>query len=429
MPSELRQEGSIQYKLQSFGRRVALLSLAALAIAGCGGPRPPAMSVGDFVGGDQNNSINVAQFTNASCVASAIAGSYIPFGNPLVVPGTEEGKNAAGHDVILTQGYGVGSHAPAATWGGVDLAIAGGPANTQGTEVYARHDGYVDNVPDSYPGGNYVWVRESTDGTDVDGDGNVWKTGVGHLQGFAVEDGTKVRAGDLIGYVGNTGLSSGPHAHVDQWGGMESNVNVNPLDYGAGGKEGPRIGNGDESGCVSSNVDITAERIDEIFSKYNSPMVGQGKFMVEMEEVYGVNAEVVLAAMYADSTLGTNLTTPFNPGNIGNTDSCPTCTPFTNWQNGIEAVFQFLRKGPIPEGRRQLFSGRVDAIENKKLVYELSCGGYIVKEKNSSATCIQPIYASDRIHWHANVTSLLAEVFTGDPSRRDEFTEFPIRNN
>lgn len=141
-----------------------------------------------------------------------------PQGNPLQASNT-----------VMTQGYGVGSHAPAATWGGVDLAIDGngdGAADPDGSwnhPIYATHDGVVKLTPNSYPGGNHIWV--ANDG---------YRTGYAHLADFAVQDGQAVRRGDLIGYLGSTGQSSGPHLHYDTWvneGGAW--VNVNPLEFGA----------------------------------------------------------------------------------------------------------------------------------------------------------------------------------------------------
>lgn len=147
-----------------------------------------------------------------------MGGGLRPQGNPLGVPNT-----------VMTQGYGVGSHAPAEIWGAVDLAIDGngdGSADPQGSwdqPVYATHDGVVKVTPNSWPAGNHVWVTNDQ-----------YRTGYAHLSGFAVESGRQVRRGDLIGYIGSTGMSSGPHLDYQVWekqGG--SWVNVNPLDFGA----------------------------------------------------------------------------------------------------------------------------------------------------------------------------------------------------
>lgn len=136
-----------------------------------------------------------------------------PYGNPLHVPNT-----------ILTQGYAVGSHAPADIWGGVDLAIDGngdGQADPQGTidaPIYATHSGTARVKPNTQPAGNYLAVI---------GDG--YKTAYAHLSRYAVEDGQQINEGDLIGYVGATGAASGPHLHYEVW---KDGQNVDPLDYG-----------------------------------------------------------------------------------------------------------------------------------------------------------------------------------------------------
>lgn len=141
-----------------------------------------------------------------------------PQGNPLRAPNT-----------VVTQGYGVGTHAPAEVWGAIDLALDGdgdGKADPEGTwerPVYATHSGAVTVTPNSYPGGNHVWVTNAA-----------YRTGYAHLASFAVSDGQEVRRGDLIGYVGSSGMSSGPHLDYQVWVRQDARwVNVNPLEYGA----------------------------------------------------------------------------------------------------------------------------------------------------------------------------------------------------
>jgi murein DD-endopeptidase MepM/ murein hydrolase activator NlpD len=142
-----------------------------------------------------------------------------PVGNPLQSART-----------VMTQGYGVGSHAPANIWGAVDLAIDGDgdghadPQGSLGAPVYATHSGVVHLARDTWPAGNHIWVE-----------GLRFKTGYSHLKDFApdLQDGQMVERGQLIGYVGSTGQSSGPHLDYQVW---KDGVNVNPLDYQALGQ-------------------------------------------------------------------------------------------------------------------------------------------------------------------------------------------------
>jgi murein DD-endopeptidase MepM/ murein hydrolase activator NlpD len=145
------------------------------------------------------------------------ADSVRPFGNPLQDART-----------VMTQGYGVGTHAPAATWGGIDLAIDGNgdgaaePGPTMNAPIYATHSGVVRIVPNSLPAGNYLAIENDQ-----------YKTAYAHLQSYSVQPGQTVQRGEQIGTVGSTGMSSGPHLHYEVWemrGGAW--VNVNPLDFG-----------------------------------------------------------------------------------------------------------------------------------------------------------------------------------------------------
>jgi murein DD-endopeptidase MepM/ murein hydrolase activator NlpD len=171
-----------------------------LAIASSGGAQPRALTVG--ITGE------------AVPTGRGPGGLDVPFGNPL-----------GASSMVLTQGYDVGSHAPASIWGGVDLAIDGdgdGAADPEGTwdaPIYATHAGIARVKPGTWPAGNYLAIE-----------GVQYKTAYAHLNSYAVEDGQPVERGQIIGYVGSTGQSSGPHLHYEVW---KDGVNVNPLDYGA----------------------------------------------------------------------------------------------------------------------------------------------------------------------------------------------------
>ncbi len=53
-----------------------------------------------------------------------------------------------------------------------------------------------------------------------------YTTNYGHLSKFAVKRGAKVSQGDIIGYVGSTGFSTGAHLHYEM---VKNGVKVNPL--------------------------------------------------------------------------------------------------------------------------------------------------------------------------------------------------------
>lgn len=88
-----------------------------------------------------------------------------------------------------------------------------------GTPIYATADGVVQKVDVSFSG--YGKVVEINHGFG-------YMTRYAHMHGFAVHEGQKVKRGELLGYVGNTGLSTAPHLHY------EVHINgkaVNPVYY------------------------------------------------------------------------------------------------------------------------------------------------------------------------------------------------------
>jgi murein DD-endopeptidase MepM/ murein hydrolase activator NlpD len=88
-----------------------------------------------------------------------------------------------------------------------------------GTPIYATADGTVDKVEFSFSGyGKMVEIEH----------GYGYRTRYAHMHGFAVRKGQRIKRGELIGYVGNTGLSTGPHLHYEV---HVQGKQVNPVYY------------------------------------------------------------------------------------------------------------------------------------------------------------------------------------------------------
>jgi murein DD-endopeptidase MepM/ murein hydrolase activator NlpD len=77
----------------------------------------------------------------------------------------------------------------------------------QGDPVLAAADGQVVTAEYDHLGGfgNYIVIRHKYG----------YYTRYGHLMSFAKKAGQQVQQGDVIGYIGNTGLSTGPHLHYE----------------------------------------------------------------------------------------------------------------------------------------------------------------------------------------------------------------------
>jgi murein DD-endopeptidase MepM/ murein hydrolase activator NlpD len=113
-------------------------------------------------------------------------------------------KPIRGDDLRLTSGFGVRYHPLLGVrkmHTGVDWAAA------PGTPILAAGNGTIEEAGRKSAYGNYVRIRHA----------NGYQTAYGHMTGFAsgVEAGVKVKQGQIIGYVGSTGLSSGPHLHFE----------------------------------------------------------------------------------------------------------------------------------------------------------------------------------------------------------------------
>ncbi len=87
-----------------------------------------------------------------------------------------------------------------------------------GTPILAAGDGVVVEARRWGGYGNWLRIRH----------GNGWDTGYGHISRYArgIHAGSHVRQGQVVAYVGSTGLATGPHLHYEVW---RNGHRVNPL--------------------------------------------------------------------------------------------------------------------------------------------------------------------------------------------------------
>ena len=115
----------------------------------------------------------------------------------------------------LSSGYGMRKH-PILGYNkkhlGVDFAAP------VGTPIYAGGDGTITMIGRHGNFGKYIRIRHN----------GTYSTGYAHLNGYAkgMKKGKRVRQGQVIAYVGSTGMSTGPHLHYEV---MVGNKRINPM--------------------------------------------------------------------------------------------------------------------------------------------------------------------------------------------------------
>ncbi|MEX0342534.1 MAG: M23 family metallopeptidase [Erythrobacter sp.] len=118
-------------------------------------------------------------------------------------------------NTVLTSDYGMRTHPVLGgrrAHNGVDLAAP------TGTPIYATADGYVSKAEWFSSYGKYVSIEHGAN----------LQTRFAHMSRITVEAGTRVKKGDIIGYVGSTGRSTGPHLHYEV---RIDGKAVNPVPY------------------------------------------------------------------------------------------------------------------------------------------------------------------------------------------------------
>lgn len=135
--------------------------------------------------------------------ASAFSSETVVQGGGMLLPVNARITSIYGQRVHPILGY-------ARMHAGVDFGAA------SGTPIVATAPGVVAYA--GYRGGHGNYVRLEH--------GSGLGTGYGHMSRIAVGPGERVNAGEVIGYVGSTGLSTGPHLHYEMY---RNGRTVNPL--------------------------------------------------------------------------------------------------------------------------------------------------------------------------------------------------------
>ena len=122
-------------------------------------------------------------------------------------------------------------------------------AAPSGTPIYASGNGTVEKVGWESGYGKYIRVRHN----------NGYETAYGHMTAYArgIAEGTRVRQGQVIGFVGSTGLSTGSHLHYEI---LVNGRFVDPMRIKL--PRGRELG-----GALLANFDKERERLDGIMAR------------------------------------------------------------------------------------------------------------------------------------------------------------------
>jgi murein DD-endopeptidase MepM/ murein hydrolase activator NlpD len=103
---------------------------------------------------------------------------------------------------------------------GVDFAAS------IGTPIFAAGDGVISILGKQRGYGNYIRIKHNAQ----------YATAYGHMSRFAkgLQQGSKVRQGEVIGYVGSTGMATGPHLHYEV---LVSGTQINPMSVKLAGRK------------------------------------------------------------------------------------------------------------------------------------------------------------------------------------------------
>ena len=170
-----------------------------------------------------------------------------------------------------------------------------------GTDVLAAADGVVITADKHYSYGNFVVIDHGTNS-----EGYSWRTLYAHLQSYTVEAGQSVTQGQVIGYAGSTGQSTGNHCHFEVF---VDNTLTSPRWFTAYHGEGDHAEPTDEE--RQELIDrCVAAKADNAFSALDTALDGQGAQAVVFSLPLFLSDDVRMSSTFAQNHTGVDLAAP-----------------------------------------------------------------------------------------------------------------------
>jgi murein DD-endopeptidase MepM/ murein hydrolase activator NlpD len=183
--------------------KLGLAAVAALALTSSpamANETATATQIAGAVNTDTGRATGDSEFAELFASWKSMDRTGLGAGTPLTGVSVPAGMPLA--NAVMTSDFGMRTHPVLGgrrNHKGIDLA------QPTGTPVYATADGVVAKAEWFSSYGNYIQIEH----------GGQLETRFAHLSGYAVVAGQMVHKGDLIGYVGTTGRSTGPHLHYE----------------------------------------------------------------------------------------------------------------------------------------------------------------------------------------------------------------------
>ena len=170
-----------------------------------------------------------------------------------------------------------------------------------GTDVLAAADGIVTQAGEHYSWGNYVVIDHGTNG-----EGYSWRTLYAHLQSSIVQTGQSVVQGQLIGYVGSTGRSTGNQCHFEM---LVDGVLTSPRWFTAYHGEGDHAEPTDEERQELIDRRVAA-KLDDAVHTLDEALGGQGAQAVAFSLPLVLSDDVKMTSTFAQNHTGVDLAAP-----------------------------------------------------------------------------------------------------------------------